>query len=95
MPSILAYAVMRFGNLLVTLLVARAILSWFAADPYSSARRIYDIVVMLTEPIVAQCRNLLSKHFNTGMFDFSLLAAVILVQLVTRVILLAINRFMM
>ena len=95
MPSILAYAVGKFGNLLVWLLVARAILSWFAADPYSYARKIYDVVVMLTEPIVAPCINLLSKYFNTGMFDFSLLAAVILVQLVTRLVLLAIYNFMM
>jgi hypothetical protein len=95
MPSILAYAVGKFGNLLVWLLVARAILSWFAADPYSSARKIYDVVVMLTEPIVAPCRSLLSKYLNTGMFDFSLLAAVILVQLVTRLVLLAIYNFMM
>ena len=93
MPSILAYAVGKFGNLLVWLLVARA--SWFAADPYSSARKIYDVVVMLTEPIVAPCRSLLSKYLNTGMFDFSLLAAVILVQLVTRLVLLAIYNFMM
>lgn len=95
MPSILAYAVGKFGNLLVWLLVARAILSWFAADPYSSARKIYDVVVMLTEPIVAPCRSLLSKYLNTGMFDFSLLAAVILVQLVTRLVLLVIYNFMM
>lgn len=95
MLTILGYAVSRFGNLLVLLLVARALLSWFAADPYSYARKIYDVVVMLTEPIVAPCRNILSKHFNTGIFDFSLLVAVILVQIVTRGILLALYKFMM
>mgnify|MGYP000998359989 CR=1 FL=1 len=93
MLTILGYAVSRFGNLLVLLLVARALLSWFAADPYS--RKIYDVVVMLTEPIVAPCRNILSKHFNTGIFDFSLLVAVLLVQIVTRGILLVLYKFMM
>ena len=79
MLTILGYAVSRFGNL----------------DPYSYARKIYDVVVMLTEPIVAPCRNILSKHFNTGIFDFSLLVAVLLVQIVTRGILLVLYKFMM
>jgi YggT family protein len=66
-------------------LLARAILSW-VANPYryntnNIIQRLYSLLVQLTEPIVAPCRKLLSR-FNTGMFDFSVLVAMLVIMLV-------------
>ena len=67
-------------------ILARAVnLSWFAQNPYSPARKWYDLSVRITEPIVSPCRRLLSR-FNTGMFDFSVLLAFFLIEIVARVI---------
>ncbi|MDY6037734.1 MAG: YggT family protein [Eubacterium sp.] len=93
MALVLARAVSWFGNIFVLLLCARAILSWFAADPYSPARKFYELTIALTEPLVSVCRNFLSR-FNTGMFDFSLLLAMLFVQFATRIIVRAILMFM-
>ena len=66
-------------------LIARAILSWFARDQYSTVGKIYIALIRFTEPIVAPCRKALSR-LNTGMFDFSVFMAMILVQAVARLL---------
>ena len=85
-----AYAVRMFANLLVTALCARAILSWFVRDTYSPIGKIYGLLIRFTEPMVEPCRNLLSR-FNTGMFDFSLVLAMIFIEIIAN---LAIRIFM-
>jgi YggT family protein len=71
------------------MLLARAVLSWFV-NPYRGnqrgpVHRINNLLVQLTEPIVAPCRKLLSR-FNTGMFDFSVLVAMLAVMLVRNLL---------
>lgn len=85
MRMMLAYTIQRFGNLLELILCARAILSWFAQDPYSTPGKIYQFLVRFTEPLVAPCRKLLSR-FNTGMFDFSVLLCLLFIQIITSVL---------
>lgn len=85
MALILVRAVNWFAQILIFILIARALLSWFAQNPYSQVRRWYDLTVRLTEPVVAPCRKLLSR-FNTGMFDFSVLLAFFLIEIVARII---------
>ncbi len=85
MRMILAYTIQRFGNLLELILCARAILSWFARDPYSTAGKIYNALVRFTEPIVAPCRKLLSR-FNTGGLDFSLLLCMVFIEIITSIL---------
>ena len=41
MQTTLVYAIYMFSNILVAALVIRALLSWFARDPYSPAGKIY------------------------------------------------------
>lgn len=89
----LAYAVRMFANLLVTALFVRAVMSWFVRDTYSPVGKIYVLIVRFTEPIVEPCRNLLSR-FNTGMIDFSLLLAMVLIEIVANVIIRMIFMFM-
>ena len=85
--SLLLTAIIRFGDIISTALLVRALMSWIV--PISGAglvRNIYDVLVRLTEPIVSPCRSFLNKYFNTGMVDFSVFVAMILVELVTRVL---------
>ena len=78
-------AVNWFAELLLLLLVARAVFSWFSIRPYSTASKIYMALCSITEPLVSPCRNLLAR-FNTGMFDFSVVMAFFLVSIVRKLI---------
>lgn len=87
MAIILIRAIYWFAQVLTMLLVLRAILSWFAQNPYSSLGRIYGILLRLTEPIVNPCRNLLRRlNINTGMLDLSVLVAFFLIEIVSNVL---------
>lgn len=85
MGYLLATAVNWFAEILVLLLLARAILSWFVGMGNGSLYRVYAGLSNLTEPIVAPCRMLLSK-INTGPLDFSVLLAMILISALRRII---------
>ena len=85
MKSILIYAIYMFAEIISAAMVIRALLSWFARDPYSPSGKIYGALIRFTEPFVAPCRRLLSR-FNTGMIDFSLFLALILLQAITNLL---------
>lgn len=85
MLYILIYAIKWFANVLVMLLFIRAILSWFASDPYSFLGKLYIFMVKFTEPLVLPFRRLLSR-FNTGMFDFSVLLAMLFIELAANIL---------
>ena len=85
MGYILVYAIHWFVNILVTLLLIRAILSWFAGDPYSFLGKMYNVLARFTEPLVMPFRKLLSR-FNTGMFDFSVLLAMLFIEMAANIL---------
>ena len=85
MAVILAYAVSMFANILLTALLVRALMSWFVRDMYSPVGKIYGALINFTEPIVEPFRRLLSR-FNTGMIDFSVLLAMVVIQIASNVI---------
>ncbi len=85
MRYLLAEAVYWFSELLIFLMIARALFSWIRPNPYSILGQINDFCIKLTEPIVSPCRRLLSR-FNTGVFDFSVLLAFFLVQLIANIL---------
>ena len=78
-------AIQLFAGLFTWALIARAILSWFARDRYSTMGKIYMALINFTEPVVKPCRRALSR-LNTGMFDFSVFLAMILVQAVANIL---------
>ena len=78
-------AIYMFSDLFTWALVLRAVFSWFARDQYSTVGKIYIALIRFTEPVVAPCRKALSR-LNTGMFDFSVFLAMILVQAVARLL---------
>jgi len=72
------------------LLLLRGLLSWFV-NPYGyqgqgTLQRFYRVLIQITEPIVAPCRKLLSG-FNTGMFDLSLIVAMLIIVLIRNLLL--------
>jgi YggT family protein len=79
MRFVLAQAIYWFAEILTFVMLVRVIFSWIQPSSYNVLGRIYEFTIRLTEPVVAPCRQLLSR-FNTGMFDFSILLAFFLVQ---------------
>ncbi len=91
MTYILIHAIRLFSEIFTWALVLRAVLSWFARDQYSTVGKIYIATVRFTEPVVEPCRRALSR-LNTGMFDFSVFLAMILVQAVANIIIALVSR---
>ncbi|QHI73209.1 YggT family protein [Aminipila terrae] len=85
MKFLLINAVGWFCDILIFLLLARAVLSWFVMGQYNNLYRVYEIICNITEPIVAPCRRL-SMRLNTGMLDLSVFFAFFLVSIVRKII---------
>ncbi len=68
------YVIIRLLGLLQWLLIFRALVSWFPQVRYS---RIGEFLYEITEPMVAPCRNFLSRFraLNTMPIDFAPLMA--------------------
>lgn len=87
MAIVLIRAIYWFAQILTMALVVRALMSWFATNPYSTVGKIYQFIVGLTEPVVNPCRQLLYKlHINTGMLDLSVLLAFFLIEIVANLL---------
>ncbi len=87
MGIILIRAISWFARFLTTVLLIRAVMSWFVTNPYSSVGKIYMAIIRLTEPVVEPCRGFLERiGLNKGMFDFSVLAAFFLIEIVAGIL---------
>ncbi len=75
MNLVLIQSIQIFEQVLVFLVIAKVVLSYFM-DPYHPIRSRID---MLVEPILSPIRKIMP---NTGMFDFSPMVLIILVQLI-------------
>jgi len=67
-------------NVLTALIFFRAILSWFPIDPRNP---LVTVLYEVTEPILAPLRNVIPR---IGMIDISPLVAIILIQVIGRVL---------
>jgi len=88
---LLISAISGFAQVIIILLVARAICSWFVQTG-GTAYKIYQFLSMLTDPIVVPCRKITSK-FNTGMLDLSVILAIFLVMIVSNLLIRALLLF--
>jgi len=79
MNVILAQSISWFSQLIVILVLAHVILSYFMS-PYHPIRSFVDRMV---EPLLAPIRRVVPL---VGMFDFSPIILIILVQLIARVV---------
>ncbi|WP_206458997.1 YggT family protein [Anaerovorax sp. IOR16] len=85
MTYVLARAISFFIEIVITLIVVEALMSWFVR-PGSNFYRIYCSLHGLTEPIVNPFRQLTSGlAYRTGI-DFSPLVAIIALQLLESVL---------
>jgi len=86
---ILAQLVYWICQILIFILVARAILSWivFYGRLFNSPLgRIYNVLTVITEPIVKPVRKLISRFINTGPVDIAPLITFFIVILVSRIL---------
>ena len=79
MISILIQVIRIFSQFLVLLVIVKVILSYFM-DPYQPVRRTIDNLV---EPFLAPIRKIVPL---IGMFDFSPVVLIILVQILSSVL---------
>jgi YggT family protein len=85
MSEYLRTFIVMFFQILSLAILVRVLLSW--VDP-SGNMRITQVMRDLTEPILAPIRNLLP---NMMMFDFSPIVALLLLQMLQRLIVVAIR----
>lgn len=83
---IIINAINMFFQIIVYLILGRAILSWFVRNPYGTLYKIYTAIIQITEPILAPCRNLLSRFGMGGTIDFSPILAIIALTVINGVI---------
>ena len=91
MTYVLCRAIYLFAPVFTWMLVLRAVMSWFVRDQYSTAGKIYMAIIRFTEPLVIPCRKALSR-INTGMFDFSVLLAMLVIQAAANILISIISR---
>lgn len=75
----LVSAINLVANILVILVIAKVLVSYFL-DPYHPIRRALDNLV---EPFLAPIRNILP---STGMIDFSPMVLILLIEIFVRII---------
>ena len=85
---ILAHIINVVGNILCLLMLARAVLSWVVRyGRYNSTlNRIFEVVMSLTEPMIAPVRRLLSRFVNTGPLDLAPLVTFFIIVIVSRIL---------
>ncbi len=86
MIYVLLNAINTFFQIIVYLILGRAILSWFVRTPYGSLYKFYTAILQITEPILSPCRRLLSRFGLSGTIDFSPIVAIIGLSLIQNLI---------
>lgn len=64
-------------------IIVDAILSWIIVDPYNKYRRILGTIV---NPVLDPIRSISQRYIRTGFIDFSPLIAIILLEIVRRLL---------
>jgi len=86
---ILAQLIYWVCQVLIIILIARAILSWivfYGRQFNTPLGRIYNILSAITEPIVAPVRRLISRFINTGPVDIAPLATFFIIMIISRIL---------
>ncbi|MEG1930081.1 MAG: YggT family protein [Anaerovorax sp.] len=86
--TILIVAISRFCEIIVYMILIRAIMSWFVRNPYGSIYKLYMILCQVTDLIIEPCRRLLQRfRIGTGPLDFAPMVAIIFVFLIQNILL--------
>jgi YggT family protein len=81
---ILIKAVQLFFQVVVYIILARIIMSWFVRNPYSN--KIYMLLLQLTEPILAPFRKLTGRFAGNYGIDFSPILALLALNFISAII---------
>jgi YggT family protein len=76
--AVLIRAVDMFFQLIIFLIFARIILSWFVKNPYSN--KFYMVLIQITEPILSPFRKLTGRFGASYGMDFSPILALIAIN---------------
>lgn len=82
--TLLKTTMLYFLNLVVFLILIRAVLSWFIRDLRNP---IAAFVYQVTEPLLSPFRQIIQKLGYNGMIDFSPILLIITVQMLSNFIL--------
>lgn len=80
MAQTLVSVLSLISTLFSMLILARIVFSWIQVDRYNP---VVEFIFNVTEPILAPIRNVLP---SVGMFDFSPLVAILLVEVAVRIL---------
>jgi YggT family protein len=83
---IIATAIYLFSDIVITLICVQAVMSWFTPYFGSTLSRVYNVIAYLTEPFVRPFRGLCQRFTYSIGIDFSPLIAIIVIQVVARVL---------
>ncbi len=86
-------AINGLAEIIILMLFARAIMSWFVHGMNSSIYKIYEVLCNLTEPIVAPFRNF-TIRLGGGYLDLSLILAFIVISMLRRLLIHLVIMFM-
>ncbi len=96
MILVLVNAINLFFRILTYLVLGRAILSWFIRGSYNSnLYKAYNVIIQITEPILAPCRSLLARFGMNGAIDFSPILAIVGLNVINGIIINLIRMFML
>ncbi len=76
--AILLYIIRLLCDVLTTLILLRVVVSWYSPRP---TNKLVRVLYRLTEPFLAPLRRIIPR---VGMFDFTPLVTIILIQLIYR-----------
>lgn len=82
--GILISAVNLFSQVLIYLILARAIMSWFVRNPYQN--KAFLLVYQLSEPLLAPARAFLSRFTRNSGIDFSPVFALLAIEVIRSVL---------
>ena len=70
-------------QILIVILFARAILSWFPVQPGTALATIGDVLARITDPMLVPLRRIVPR---TGMFDLSFIVLFLILMILMSVI---------
>jgi YggT family protein len=74
-------------DIYMTIIVIRALLSWFSIQPDSPIFSIYVFIIRITEPVLGLIRNQMRKLAPNMMFDISPIIVIVLLNIIRNMIL--------
>ncbi len=86
MMILIARVINLFSDIIVMLICAGAVMSWFTQSFGPGLWKVYSLIRNVTEPVINPFRKLLWRFSSQMGIDFSPILAILAIQFVTRVL---------